>query len=520
MNENTYENKNIVSIKNLTKRFAGVIALNKIDLDIKEGEVHVLVGENGAGKSSLIKVLCGIYIPESGEIFYNRKKYKPKNARDAIKAGIRVVYQEFNLLPFLSVAENIYFEKLPQKGGVVDFKKLYKDTEKLLDKVGLKISPKTKVEYLGVAQMQQIEIAKALSYESKLLILDEPTATITPNEIENLFKIIKTLKKKGVTIIYISHRLQEIFEIGDRITVLRNGVKVGTKKASEVDVPEIVKMMVGKTMKGWHPFDESVKVSDKDILTVENLKYIGNKNDVSFSVKQGEILGVSGLVGSGRTETMRAIFGADKKSAGLVYVNGKLVNINNPRNAVDNGICLLTEDRKSHGLIQDMTCDINITITDLAQITKYGIILDKKKEQKVAEALVKDLNIITPTVKQYVRNLSGGNQQKVVIAKWLFKNSSVFIFDEPTRGIDVGAKYEIYLLLWKLAAQGKGIIIVSSDLPELLGICHRILVFSKGKITGNINREDFKQEEILSLAYKEHLHDKFHSNDIEKEEIV
>jgi ribose transport system ATP-binding protein len=497
------ETKNILEMRGITKRFPGVTALDQVDLDIRQGEVHVLVGENGAGKSSLVKVLCGIYLHDEGEILYEGTSYAPQTTLDAIRAGIRVVYQEFNLLPYLSVAENIYFERLPARGGLVDFRALYRDAKSVLDEVGLDLSPKTPVEMLGVAQMQLVEIGKAISTESKVLILDEPTATLTPKEIDRLFGIISRLKAKGVTIIYISHRLQETFEIGDRITVLRNGRKVATENIGGVTIPEIVKMMVGKEMGAEYPFKEEV-VPGEEIFRVDDLRHKGNRHGVSFGLRQGELLGIAGLVGSGRTETMRAIFGADPRTSGRLFFRGKEITVKRPRDAVQHGICLLTEDRKTEGLILDMPLSVNITLTDLAQITRGGL-LQKRLEKNAAEKLVEDLSIKTPSVNKWARYLSGGNQQKVVLAKWLFRHTDVLIFDEPTRGIDVGAKYEIYLLLWQLAAEGKGIIVVSSDLPELLGICHRIMVFSNGKITGVVDRADFSQERILSLAYQEYI---------------
>jgi ribose transport system ATP-binding protein len=493
----------ILEIKGLTKYFPGVTALSNINLDINQGEVHVLVGENGAGKSSLIKILCGIYQPDSGEMQYCGNKYAPLQTQDAIKVGIRVVYQELNLLSNLSIAENIFFERLPSRAGLVDFNKLYRESEKMLDKVGLKISPRTPVYQLGIAQMQLVEIAKALSGESKVLILDEPTATLTSKEIDRLFEIIRRLKRNGVTIIYISHRLQEIFEIGDRVTVLRNGLKVDTRLTGDVTIPEIVKMMVGREMASEYPYQESVKVG-AEVFRVEDLTYKGNKNRVSFSVKAGEILGVAGLVGSGRTETMRAIFGADPKISGKIFLDGKELVINRPRDAVEGGVGLLTEDRKGQGLILDMSCNVNISLASLAQVSHSGL-MDFSKEQEAAVKFVAELAIKTPSTTKWVRFLSGGNQQKVVLAKWLFRNCRVLIFDEPTRGIDVGAKYEIYMLLWRLVEQGKAIIVVSSDLPELMGISHRIAVFSNGKIVGDVLRNEFNQEKILSMAYQEYI---------------
>ncbi len=493
----------IIQIKGLTKHFPGVTALNQVDLDIHQGEVHVLVGENGAGKSSLIKILCGIYQPDGGEMIYCGEKYAPQHTQDAIKAGIRVVYQELNLLSYLSVAENIFFERLPARYGLVDYGRLYRQSQNALEYVGLKISPRTPVSMLGIAQMQLVEIARALSAESKVLILDEPTATLTSKEIGRLFEIIKRLKQSGVTIIYISHRLQEIFEIGDRITVLRNGMKVDTRPIHAVTIPEIVKMMVGREMASEYPYQESVKVGD-EVFRAENIVYKGSKHPVSFSVRAGEILGIAGLVGSGRTETMRAIFGADRKLSGRVFLDGKELVIRQPRDAVSGGLGLLTEDRKGQGLILDMSCSVNVSLANLKEVSRSNL-MDFDKEKTVAARFIEELAVKTPTAQKWVRFLSGGNQQKVVLAKWLFRNCRVLIFDEPTRGIDVGAKYEIYMLLWKLAAQGKAIIVVSSDLPELMGISHRIAVFSDGRIAGDVLRPEFDQERILSLAYQEYI---------------
>jgi ribose transport system ATP-binding protein len=493
----------IIEIQGLTKIFPGVTALDHVDLDIIQGEVHVLVGENGAGKSSLVKVLCGIYQPDGGSLRYEGRPYAPRTPLAAIQAGIRVVYQEFNLLPYLSVAENIFFESLPRRAGLVDFPRLYRDTQRVLDEVGLDVAPQTPVELLGVAQRQLIEIAKAISTESKVLILDEPTATLTPKEIQRLFEIIGRLKARGVTIIYISHRLQEIFAIGDRITVLRNGKKVATHAVSQITVPEIVKLMVGREMEAEYPFQANVHPG-AEVFRVEGLRYRGGKHNLSFCLRQGELLGIAGLVGSGRTETMRAIFGADAKVTGRLFLRDREITIQSPKEAVHHGISLLTEDRKGQGLILDMPCYVNITLTDLAQVSASGL-LQGRNEKRAAAQLVEELGIRTPSVSQWARNLSGGNQQKLVIAKWLFRRPEILIFDEPTRGIDVGAKYEIYMLLWQLAAAGKGIIVVSSDLPELLGICHRILVFSNGQITGEVSREDFSQEKILALAYQGYI---------------
>ena len=495
----------LLTINEISKIFPGVHALDRVNLQLEQGEVHALVGENGAGKSTLVKILCGVHQPDGGDMLYNQQPYAPRHTLEAMSAGIRVIYQEFNLLSYLSIAENIFFEHLPRRYGLVDYRTLYDKTRQLLDEVGLSISPKTRVEQLGVAQMQLVEIAKALSGESKLLIMDEPTATLTSKEITKLFDIIEQLKRKGVTILYISHRLQEIFDISDRVTVLRNGRAIDTCLVNDVDIPGLVKMMVGKSLEEEYPFNEAV-IPGPEILRIENLKNSGSKEEgISFSLRQGELLGIAGLVGSGRTEAMRAIFGADPKEQGTIALHGRAVTITSPKDAVAHGICLLTEDRKSQGLLLDMPCYSNISLTRLRKVSRFGCCLNKPAEKDAARKLVGDLAIKTPSIHQSVKNLSGGNQQKVVLAKWLFRNAEVLIFDEPTRGIDVGAKYEIYSLLWELAAQGKGMIIVSSDLPELLGLCHRILVFSKGAIAGEVERKTFNQEHILALAYQEYL---------------
>ena len=494
----------IFEFRNVTKKFPGVVALNSIHLEIERGEIHILVGENGAGKSTLIKLLCGIFKADGGSILYNGKPYAPQKPLDAINAGVSCVYQEFNLLEYMSVAENIFFQKLPQHRGIVDYKALYADTKKLLAEVGLPdLSPKTNVEVLGIAQKQLVEIAKAVSRKCRVLILDEPTATLTPPEIEKLFAIIGKLKQQGVTIIYISHRLQEIKQIGDRLSVLRNGNYIGTWNVKDLSVDEIVSKMVGRDIDSNYPFLTDSPVGN-EMMRVRDLKNSTSPEGVSFSVRKGEILGVAGLIGSGRTEAMRGIFGADPIQSGSIVLEGKTLHIKSPEDAVKEGICLLTEDRKKQGLVLPLSCSNNIVLTDLKQVSRRGKLI-KSKEKDISQGLVDDLAIKISSLAQAAGNLSGGNQQKVVIAKWLLRKPRVIILDEPTRGIDVNAKHEIYLLLWKMAKEGAAIIFVSSDIPELLGICHRIAVFSKGKITGIVSREDFSQEKILSLAYQEYL---------------
>jgi ribose transport system ATP-binding protein len=493
----------ILKLENVGKVFPGVIALDGINLQLLRGETHIILGENGAGKSTLIKLLAGIYQPDAGEIILNGQPYRPKTPHDAQVQGIRIVHQELNLLPHLSIAENLMLERLPRRYGIVDRASLNRRAAELLDEVGLGLDPRTLISELGVAQMQLVEIAKALGYDSKLLVLDEPTATLTPPEIERLFAIIGRLKAKGVTIIYISHRLHEVFEIGERVTVLRNGRLVETRALEGLSVPHLVRMMIGRDIADEYSFDATI-VPGSVALEVENVTRAIPTTAVSFSVREGEILGVAGLVGSGRTEIMRAIFGADPKGGGEIRLYGTPVNIRDPKDAVRNGLGFLTEDRKGQGLMLDMPVDINATITDLKKISHVGL-LDKGKEKKSVTELVERLRIKTASIGTAVRNLSGGNQQKVVLAKWLFRGSSTLILDEPTRGVDVGARREIYQLLWMLTANRKAIIMVSSDLTELIGMCHRIIVFSNGKLVGELPRSQFDQERILSLAYQEHV---------------
>jgi ribose transport system ATP-binding protein len=490
-------------LKNITKRFPGVTALRAVNLSIERGEVHILLGENGAGKSSLIKLLAGIYQPDEGEILLDGRPYLPRMPVDAFRAGIRVVHQELNLLPALSVGENLLFESLPARGGVVQYGAIWKQAQALLDEIGLDVSPRTRVEQLGIAQMQLLEIAKALYHESKLLILDEPTATLTPFEIERLFTIIRRLRDQGVTIIYISHRLHEIYEIGDRMTVLRNGEHIATRAVQDVTLNEIVSLMVGRETVQEDRFPADLTPGEL-FFEVRDLRRTPQSQPISFTVRRREVLGIAGLVGSGRTETMRAIFGADRKAGGEIYIDGKQVHIRNPRDAVRHGLSLVTEDRKTQGLMLDLPLTANTTITDLTKVSRGGVV-QRPAEAREAARFIHDLRVKASGTAQHARYLSGGNQQKVVIAKWLFRGSNILIFDEPTRGIDVGARQEIYDLLWRLAGEGNAIIMVSSDLAELMEVCHRIIVFSKGVIAGEVERTQFDQEHILSLAYREHI---------------
>lgn len=492
----------ILQFQDVGKRFPGVIALRGVSFEIERGEGHVLLGENGAGKSTLINLLGGVFQPDEGSIRFDGAPYRPISPLDAFSKGIRVVHQELNLLGNLTVAENLLFEHLPSRRGLVNYREMNRRAAELLAEVGLDISPSTVVSRLGVAQMQLVEIAKALAHESKLLVLDEPTATLTSKEVDRLFEILHRLKQRKVTTLYISHRLQEIYEVGDRVTVLRDGQHVTTRPLQGLAIPDIVRLMVGRTIADHGVFRDDIRPSG-EALAVEKLKLAETSPELSFAVRKGEIVGIAGLVGSGRTEAVRAIFGADPRAAGTIRVNGQEVEIASPKDAVAAGICLMTEDRKQQGLLLDMSCAENITITDLKRLSRRGL-LDRATENAAAERLVASLRVKTPSIFQRVGTFSGGNQQKVVIAKWLYRGSNVLICDEPTRGIDVGAKAEIYELLGRLAADGKGILVVSSDLPELMSICHRILVFSNGRIAGEVTRDQFDQNRILSLAYEEY----------------
>jgi len=501
----------LLSIDGLTKRFPGVTALDGVHLGLQRGEVHALAGENGAGKSSLIKILAGIYRPDAGRITLEGRAFAPQTPLDAIRAGIRVVHQEFNLLPYLSVAENLQFERLPRRRfGFMDRAQIERRALELLAEVGLEdVSPWARLETLGVAQLQLVEIAKALSTTSRILILDEPTSTLTPRESRRLFDIIRRLRTAGVTVVYVSHHLSELFELCDRVTVLRNGRAVATQAMRDTDAAGLVRMMVGRALAQGFPARQG-RASAVEALRVEDLESrapSGQRSKQSFLVRYGEIVGLAGLVGAGRTEAVRAIFGADQRRGGRILRDGREVAIRSPRDAVAAGMCLLTENRKDEGLVLPMSARVNITLADVAQVSWRGL-LRPDRERSAAEQMRRDLDIRVSSVEQIVRELSGGNQQKVVLAKWLLRQDArVIILDEPTRGIDVGAKAEIYALLNRLADDGRAILIVSSELPELMGLCDRILVLSRGALAGELTRDEFDEEAILHLAYSAYVRD-------------
>lgn len=489
----------ILQMKDIEKHFSGVHALKSVQFELRAGEVHALMGENGAGKSTLVKVLCGIYKRDGGEITYFHEPVNFANIAESQKAGISVIHQELNMMNHLTVAQNIYIGREPKKGIMIDDKKMERDAEELFRKIGVHINPSVQLGTLTVGKQQMVEIAKAISHDCKLLVLDEPTAALTQPEVEELFKIMNDLKKKGIGMIYISHRMDEINRISDRVTVMRDGEYVNTVNTAETTKDDIVKMMVGRVVYGDKKEMSSVPENAPVVLEVKNLNAGKEVRDVSFKLRRGEILGFAGLMGAGRTETARAIYGADPRQTGEIYVNGKPVQIKTPEQAVKNGICYLSEDRKQFGLMLDKSVSENTTIASVEKFIKGGWIDDKEMREKSAEynAL---LRTKTPSMEQQLKNLSGGNQQKVIVARWLMKDCDIFIFDEPTRGIDIGAKSEMYELMEKLASEGKSIIMISSELAEIQRLSDRVVVMCEGRITAELDIADATQEEIMKYA--------------------
>ena len=489
----------ILTMKGIDKSFPGVHALDHVNLEVRKGEVHALMGENGAGKSTLMKVLTGIYSKDSGTITYEGKEVEFTNPREAQDAGIVIVHQELNMMGHLTVAQNIFIGREFMKGKLIDDKKMNEEAKKLFDQLGIDIDPKETMSRLTVGKQQMCEIAKAISHDAKVIVFDEPSAALTEAEIEELFKIIRDLRNKQMGIVYISHRMDEIKVITDRVTVMRDGGYVGTLITKDSTKDDIINMMVGRVIYEDPKTESAVPKDAPVVLKVEHLNAGKMVRDVSFELRKGEILGFSGLMGAGRTETARALFGADPKESGDVYVNGNKVDIKTPQDAVKYGIGYLSEDRKRYGIVVGKTVAENSTMASLENFMK-GMFIDKKKEDEVAQQYVETLKTKTPSVDQLVVNLSGGNQQKVVIAKWLLKNSEIFIFDEPTRGIDVGAKNEIYKLMEGLIDQGKSIIMISSEMSELLRMSDRILVLCEGRLTGELDIAEATQEKIMEYA--------------------
>ncbi len=488
-----------LEMRHITKTYPGVRALEDVSFELRAGEIHALVGENGAGKSTLMKILAGAQAKDSGEILLNGNPVQIDSPQKAMDLGVSIIYQEFNLVPYLNAAENIFLGREPRARvpGFVDFGVMYREAQQIIDKLGVQLNIRRPVNRLSVAQQQMVEIAKATSRASRIIVMDEPSATLTEHELQSLFALMRQLRSEGVGIIYISHRMEEIFEICDRVTILRDGHWIATKGIEDVTREEIIRLMVGRELKQMIP--KEAATPGEPAMTVRNVTRKGVLHDISLTVRKGELVGLAGLVGAGRTELARVIFGADRMDSGAIELFGKLVRIRSPQDAIRLGIGLVTEDRKAQGLVLGMAVRENITLANLPAISAFNFIL-AGREREVARKYVGDLQVKTPTIDQTVQNLSGGNQQKVVLAKWLFTDSKVLIFDEPTRGIDVGAKTEIYQLMNALAARGVAIIMISSELPEVLGMSDRILVMHEGRIAGELSRADATQEKIMNLA--------------------
>lgn len=493
------EQKCQIEMKNICKSFDGVNALKAVDFNVKKGEIHALVGENGAGKSTLMKILAGVHNMDEGQILIDGCEVHISSPKAGIAHGISVIYQEFALVNDLTVAENIFIDNLNKNKRIINWKKLRADAKEILDELGFgQIDPKKLISELSVAYQQIVEICKALSRKTSILILDEPTAVLSSNEVEQLFRLLKKLKESGVAIIYISHRMKEIFSICDRITVLKDGEYVATVETKDIDEKRLVNMMIGRDLKGYFPQRES-KIGNI-MMEVKNLKRKNTVNDVSFNVRAGEVFGISGLVGAGRTEAMRAIFGEDKKDSGAIFLDGKEIKINSPKTAVKYGISLLPEDRKNQGVLLDIPIIHNITISCLKKLSRFGGVIKRKEEVLFANDLVVKLKIKLGSVQDNTSSLSGGNQQKVAISKLLAAGSRVLILDEPTRGVDVGAKIEIYNIINSLVEEGYAVIMISSEMPEIIGMCDRVAIMRGGKIVGELSKQDICEENLINYA--------------------
>ncbi len=487
----------ILEMHHITKRFPGVVALHDVSFKVRRGEIHALVGENGAGKSTLMKILNGVYQADEGTIVVNGEETLIRNTTEAKAKGIGLVFQEFNLVNSLTVAENLYINRLPKRRGRVDWKSINREAQEFLDSLGFNFKATQKIEQLSAAQRQLVEIAKVLALDNSLIVMDEPTSSLTTTETEILFNIIENLRKEGISVVYISHKLEEVFRLADTTTIIRDGEIIDSSPTAELTRDKIVEKMVGRSVDTEYPRKQCEP--GEVVLKVENITRDGLIEDISFELRRGEILGFAGLIGSGRTEVAEAIFGAEIYQKGNIEVEGKRVAIHSTHQAKSEGIGLLTEDRKETGLVLDYNLIWNITITNLDKV-KRGRFISEKAEVELANQYSKELDIRTPSMKQYAVNLSGGNQQKVVFAKWLFSDVDILILDEPTRGIDVGAKYEIYQLMNRLAEQGKAIIMISSELPEVIGMSDRLVVLSGGKKMGELSREEATPEAVMSLA--------------------
>lgn len=489
----------ILELRHITKLYPGVVALDDVSLGFSRGEVHAIVGENGAGKSTFIKVITGAIAPTQGTLIFEGKQIEDNTPQKSMTLGITAIYQELNLLKHLSVAENIYYNRYRKKRGLIDFRGMEEDAAKVLDRLGVKIDPKMLVKDLSVGYQQLVEIAKSLSQDVKVMIMDEPSAALTNSELQYLFEIVKTLKQEGMAILYISHRMEEIFQLCDKVSVFRDGHYIKTMDVKDTTQEELIRLMVNRELNDTFPEfipDRGEKVLEVQNVCTELLK------DVSFEAYRGERLGFAGLVGAGRTETARAVYGADKMQKGEIRIKGRPVNIQSPEDAIKHGIALIPEDRKQQGLFLNMSVKDNISFVYAPRITNVLGLINRNKEEEACRQQIEKLTVKTPTMRQLVKNLSGGNQQKVILGKWLLMNCDIIIFDEPTRGIDVGAKQEIYELINELARQGKAVILISSELPELMGMSDRVIVMAEGRISGELKKEQIHQEKILELASK------------------
>ena len=487
-----------VQMAGITKSFGGVHALHDVSFDVRAGEIHALVGENGAGKSTLMKILSGAYQKDIGEILIDGRAVNISSPHMGRKLGIAIIYQDFALAPDLTVAENIYLDHLSGRKAFINWTELYRNAGALIESVGFDINPRSIVGDLSVAYQQVVEITKALSENAGILILDEPTAVLAPRETERLFDVLRTLKHQGVSMIYISHRLEEIFRIADLVTVIKDGVVTGTVKAAETTTDEIINMMIGRQLTDMFPARHAS--IGGEVFRVDNLSRGNKVKDVSFSVRAGEVLGIAGLVGSGRTETVRAIFAADPKDSGEIVLDGRRLKIKSPRHAVRSGIALVPEDRKEQGAVLSMSVRENVTMPSLRTVTAPLGFIRQRREKRITKNLIEKLAIKTGSTETVVTDLSGGNQQKVVLAKWLGADCRLLILDEPTRGVDVGAKVEIYNIINELAERGLAIIVVSSEMVEIIGICDRVVVMRDGRVRDILEKDQLSEENIMKLA--------------------
>ena len=495
------DSSNLLEMRNISKEFPGVKALDNVTLKVKKGSVHALMGENGAGKSTLMKCLFGIYHPNSGEIFISGQKVQFKNSKHALDNGVSMVHQELNQVRERNVMDNLWLGRYPKKGLFIDEKKMYDETEKIFKDLDINVNPRDKVSTLSVSQMQMVEIAKAVSYNSKIIVMDEPTSSLTEKEVSHLFKIINKLRKQGISIIYISHKMEEILEISDEVTIMRDGKWIATENASNLTMDLIIKLMVGRELTDRFPKKDHTP--KETILEVNNLSDAKNQlKNVSFNLRKGEILGIAGLVGAKRTETLETLFGLREKGSGDIILHGKKVDNSKPFKAMQNGFALVTEERRQTGIFGKLPIDFNSIIANIDSYKTSTGLLANGRISKDTQWVIDSMKVKTPSQKTLIGSLSGGNQQKIVIGKWLLRKPEILLLDEPTRGIDVGAKFEIYQLINELAKEDKGIIMVSSEMPELLGVCDRILVMSNGRVSGIVNANETTQEEIMHLSAK------------------